>query len=256
MRRAPATTSLSGPRHRLEADSTSVILGGPGVANLVGQGSVVKTEKTSHVAFQKSFGRSVKVRAPGALVAILRQKTAATGGDLVEFPTRTTRLGQYDHTTGAYTKKPLSQRVHVLGDGAGVVQRELYSAFLARFVEADTLDARSAAEAFRSAKPLLRRAAPGEQHAPASGVGFPHPHALWRVPGCRSKKNGDGVAETARVSENNGRADTAASGTSARRPRQCLLAQQDVLEVPRASMIARLGRGPRHARIPGPGSRA
>ncbi|HTP27532.1 MAG TPA: hypothetical protein VMK12_18005 [Anaeromyxobacteraceae bacterium] len=46
---------------------------------------------------------------------------------------------------------------------------------LARFVEADTLDARNAAEAFRGAKPLLRQAAPGEQHEPASGVGFPTP---------------------------------------------------------------------------------
>ena len=146
---------------------------------IVGQGNVV-------VAFRKSFSRSVKVRAPGALVAVLRQKTAATGGDLMEFPTRTTRLSQYDHTTGAYMKKPLSQRVHVLGDGSGVVQRDLYSAFLARFVEADTLDARYAAEAFRNAKPLLLRAAPGEQHEPASGVGFPH--TLWRVQGCPSKR--------------------------------------------------------------------
>jgi len=56
-----------------------------------------------------------------------------------------------------------------------VVQRDLYSAFLARFVEAGTLDARSAAEAFRNAKPLLLRAASGEQHEPASGVGFPTP---------------------------------------------------------------------------------
>ena len=108
-------------------------------------------------------------------MAVLRQKTAATGGDLVEFPTRTTRLSQYDHTTGAYTKKPFSQRVHVLGDGSGLVQRST-APFLARFVEAGTLDARNAAEAFRNAKPLLRRAASGEQHEPASGVGSPPPH--------------------------------------------------------------------------------
>jgi len=64
---------------------------------IVGQGNVVKTEKISSVAFPKSFGRSVKVRAPGGLVAVLRQKTAATGGDLVEFPTRTTRLRVRSH---------------------------------------------------------------------------------------------------------------------------------------------------------------
>ena len=47
----------------------------------------------------------------------------------------------------------------VLGDGAGEVQRDLYSAFLPRFVVENTLDARSAVLAFPGAKPLLRRAA-------------------------------------------------------------------------------------------------
>jgi len=61
---------------------------------IVGQGNVVKI---SYAAFQKSFGRSVKVRAPGGLVGVIRQKTAATGGDLVEFPTRTTRLRVRSH---------------------------------------------------------------------------------------------------------------------------------------------------------------
>ena len=45
----------------------------------------------------------------------------------------------------------------VLDDG---VQRDLHSAFLARFVVENTLDARIAALAFPGAKPLLRRAAP------------------------------------------------------------------------------------------------
>ncbi|HTP24492.1 MAG TPA: hypothetical protein VMK12_02385 [Anaeromyxobacteraceae bacterium] len=44
----------------------------------------------------------------------------------------------------------------VLGDGAGEVQRDLYSAFLPRLVVENTLDARSAALAFPGAKPLLR----------------------------------------------------------------------------------------------------
>ncbi|HTP24176.1 MAG TPA: hypothetical protein VMK12_00770, partial [Anaeromyxobacteraceae bacterium] len=168
---------------------------------IVGQGNVVKTEQISSVAFQKLFGRSVKVRAPGGLVAVLRQKTAATGGDLVEFPTRTTRLSQYHHTTSTYTKKPLSQRVHVLGDGSGVVQRDLYSAFLARFVEAGTLDARSAAEAFRNA--TAATGGVGRAARTCEWGGFPPPpHALARPNQLpveekrrRRSRNGEGFEE-------------------------------------------------------------
>jgi hypothetical protein len=39
---------------------------------------------------------------------------------------------QYDHSTQTFTKKPLAQRWHVFGDGRGQVQRDVYSAFLAR----------------------------------------------------------------------------------------------------------------------------
>jgi len=46
---------------------------------------------------------------------------------------------------------------------------------LQRFVEADTLDARNAAEAFRSAKPLLRRAASESTARTCERAGFPTP---------------------------------------------------------------------------------
>jgi hypothetical protein len=85
--------------------------------------------------------------------------------------------------------KGVSSRV--LGDGSGEVQRDLYSAFLARFVDEDTLDARNAALAFPSAKPLLRRAASGEPYEPARGVGFPHPQALRRLRAGRPSKRGE-----------------------------------------------------------------
>jgi hypothetical protein len=135
-------------------------------------------------------------------MALLRRKTAAAGGQLLEFSTYRTRLSQFDHTTGEYLKKPLSQRVHVFGDGSGDVQRDLYSAFLARFVvsdgESDRLDARNAALAFPAAKPLLRRAASSE-HQPASGGGFPHPHALRRVRAGRPSKRGESGREAGDV---------------------------------------------------------
>lgn len=65
------------------------------------------------------------------LVRTLERKAKAAGGELIEVTTWNTRLSQFDHTTGQYTKKPLSQREHVFGDGVTEpVQRDLYSAFL------------------------------------------------------------------------------------------------------------------------------
>jgi transposase len=160
---------------------------------ILAQGKTVKTEKLSYRAFQRCFGRSAKVRGVGMFVAALRRKAEAAGGELVEFSPYRTRLSQFDHTTSAYVKKPLSQRVHVFGDGSEQVQRDLYSAFLARFVVDDVLDARNAAEAFPGAKPLLGRAASSEEHEAASGMGFPHPQALRRLgAGCPSKRGDKG----------------------------------------------------------------
>jgi len=93
---------------------------------------------------------------------------------VVEFATRTTRLSQVSHDTGEYVKKPLSQRWHVLADGSRV-QRDLYSAWLARFVEQDRLDASQCAVHWAAAEPLLRRAASGFNQS-ASGAGFARPH--------------------------------------------------------------------------------
>ena len=165
---------------------------------ILAQGNIVKTEKLSYRAFQRAFGRSAKVRGAGSFVATLRRKAVAAGGELVEFSTYRTRLSQFDHTTGKCVKKPLSQRIHVFGDGSGEVQRDLYSAFLARFVEKDTLDARNAALAFPAAKPLLRRAASSE-YQPANGVGFPHPGVRKRGRAGRPSKRGESGREAGEV---------------------------------------------------------
>jgi hypothetical protein len=121
-------------------------------------GRHIRTEGVSHLSFQKCFGRSVKVRAPGEYMKLLNRKAENAGGKVDVFSTRKTRLSQYCHVGDAYAKKPLSQRWHQFPDGTRC-QRDLYSAFLARFVQDDTLDARGAAMAFPAAEPLLRQAA-------------------------------------------------------------------------------------------------
>jgi hypothetical protein len=157
---------------------------------ILAQGTVIKTEKISYKSFQKNFGRSVKVRAPGMLVSTLRRKAEGAGGGMVEIFTRNTRLSQFDHTTGEYIKKPLSQRIHVFGDGmTAPVQRDLYSAFLATCCDTKTLDICQVEQTWPAAEPLLRRAM-SRILQPASGKGFARPHVPGVGAGRSSKRDG------------------------------------------------------------------
>lgn len=97
---------------------------------IIREGNRPRAEKLSYKAFQKRFGRSTQVRGVGKFMSILRSKAESAGGGMLDLNTRALRLSQYDHPTGTYTKKPLNQRWHALGDGSGKVQRDVYSAFL------------------------------------------------------------------------------------------------------------------------------
>jgi hypothetical protein len=77
----------------------------------------------------------VGLRAPGMLIDHLKRTVASTGGTLLEVPTRTTKLSQFCHGCGRCVKKPLSQRLHQCPCGIGPVQRDLYSAFLAAYLD-------------------------------------------------------------------------------------------------------------------------
>lgn len=121
-------------------------------------GNVLQSEKLSYTAFQKSFGRSTKVRAAGSLMALLRRKAERAGGELRDLDTWSLKLSQYDHTTNTCTKKALSERWHVLGDGSGVVQRDLYSAFLAAVADKNAIHSSRALAAWPAAQSLLGRA--------------------------------------------------------------------------------------------------
>jgi hypothetical protein len=65
----------------------------------------------------------------------LRRTVASTGGTLLEVPTRTTKLSQFCHGCGTTRKKPLAQRWHQCACGVGPVQRDLYAAFLAAYLD-------------------------------------------------------------------------------------------------------------------------
>ena len=121
-------------------------------------GDTIITEQISYRAWQRQFGRSVGLRAPGMFIEILRRTVASTGVTLVEVPTQRTKLSQYCHGCGAYVKKPLSLRWHVCPCGIGPVQRDLYSAFLAAYLNLQTFLPSIAQATWESAETRLRAA--------------------------------------------------------------------------------------------------
>ncbi len=177
--------------HRLAAHRKS--LHGRKVHDLVAVGNTVILEKISYKAWQKQYGKSVGLRAPGMFLAHLRRTVASTGGTLVEVPTRSSRLSQFCHGCGRCVKKPLSQRFHQCNCGIGPVQRDLYSAFLAAYLNpADPIP--SCAQyvmAWEGAEARLRLAHERVQQRANEGQSLPrsmgHARARARRPESRSE---------------------------------------------------------------------
>ena len=167
---------------------------------IISHGNTVQSERISYRSFQKNYGRSVKVKAPGMFIAMLHRKAESAGGAFVDLDTRDLKLSQYDHPTGTFTKKPLNQRWHVLGDGSGIVQRDIYSSFLAYCVEDNRHHPSHINEMWADQEPVLRQSG-WYRKEPASGdaKAFPPVHPAERV-GCRrspaSGHSPDAVAAT------------------------------------------------------------
>lgn len=105
-------------------------------------------------------------------------------------------------------KKPLNQRVHVFGSGTiEPVQRDLYSAFLARCREQDLLDIGQVHAAWPSAELLLLRAMARMKNLQVAGF-CSAPRSRERRSG--SLVRGRGCVATARAAEsvNTGRLRT------------------------------------------------
>lgn len=143
---------------------------------LLAGANVIKAEKLSYRAFQRTYGKSVGLRAPGTFIASLRRKAANAGAEFDEFPTATTRLSQVC-LCGALEKKSLSERWHVCDCGVGPVQRDLFAAWLARFVVNGRLDADQAQRAWSGEDDMRLRAASREIQ-PAMGQGQPKPNPV------------------------------------------------------------------------------
>lgn len=104
------------------------------VHSILEEGTEIYTEKLSLKGWQRGlFGKSLAKRAPAMLLARLKQQAEQVGGHYYELPTAALKLSQLCHGCGTYRKKPLSERIHQCACGVGPIQRDIYSALLARF---------------------------------------------------------------------------------------------------------------------------
>lgn len=97
-----------------------------------------KTEisnKTGKYKRKKRFGKSVGKRAPAMLLTILDRKLHYYDKELIKINTWKAKASQYNHYTGEYKKKSLSQRWNVINGER--VQRDLYSAYLIMNINED-----------------------------------------------------------------------------------------------------------------------
>ena len=117
---------------------------------LLGYGTDIACERLDYVSWQKILPSSVRDRAPGLLVQMVRRKAESAGSEhLYEYNPNTTALSQ-TCLCGAKKKKPLSQRVHRCECGIRK-DRDLFSAYLGLHVQTradgvDRLDLQAARE--------------------------------------------------------------------------------------------------------------
>jgi putative transposase len=130
---------------------------------ILGIGINLVVEKNSYKSFQRNYGRSVRDRAPGEFVTGLLRKAESAGGVTLKGDPRISAPTQ-SCVCGARKKKPLSLRVHTCREcGTGPIQRDVFSAFLWRYINADgTLDAPKAREELSRRQDIAVHAVSGD----------------------------------------------------------------------------------------------
>jgi hypothetical protein len=106
------------------------------VHRVLALGNAFHLEQLSYRAWQKTYGKSVPLCAPGMFVERLSRLAARAGGTVVSINAWRARISQACHC-GRIKKKVRSERWHVCPCGVSA-QRDLFSAFLARFVHPET----------------------------------------------------------------------------------------------------------------------
>lgn len=138
------------------------------VNEILRYGKQIKTENVSIKGWQKRYGKAISAKSPGFVQSELKRKAESAGGSFVKFSCQKTALSQ-THLTGERIKKFLSERVHYDKSGF-VMHRDLFSAYLARFVNQDELSLQDAVNQYSGSEPILVEAWKRYQQS-ASGVG-------------------------------------------------------------------------------------
>lgn len=127
------------------------------VNEILRHGKHIKTENVSLLGWQKRYGKAMVAKSPGFVQSELSRKAVSAGGSFQKFSTRKTALSQ-THLNGVRIKKSLSQRVHY--DVTGIIphQRDLFSSFLARYVNQDELSLHDAQLEYQRLESVLLEA--------------------------------------------------------------------------------------------------
>ncbi len=152
-------------------------------------GDTFQLEHLSYRAWQRTYGKSVQLCAPGMFVQRLSRLAESAGGTIVPINPWRARLSQTCHC-GLIKKKARSERWHTCPCGASA-QRDLFSAQLARFVHPATslLDAGQARAAWPGWEPTLQAAyEQAIKNQPARGRRLPA--AFGRPPGAGPSQSG------------------------------------------------------------------
>lgn len=126
------------------------------VNEVLRHGKDIKTENVSIKGWQKRYGKAISAKSPGFFQSELKRKAESAGGSFTKFSTQTTALSQM-HLNGERIKKSLSERVHY--DQTGIVMhRDLFSAYLSRFVTDNMLDVQVARDSYDGSESILAAA--------------------------------------------------------------------------------------------------
>jgi hypothetical protein len=87
-----------------------------------------RNKKNGRINRKKRFGKSIANHAPSMLLTIIDRKLGYQGRSIKKIDTYAIKASQFNHVTGEYTKKQLSERWNDFGEFR--IQRDLYSAFL------------------------------------------------------------------------------------------------------------------------------
>jgi hypothetical protein len=200
-RRRLATTERKLAAHRRS-------LHGKLANQIIRLGDDLRIEKVSYKSWQRCFGRSVGLRAPGCFVDAVKCVVARTRtAQLHEIPPFQTKLSQYCHACSNYTRKPLWQQFHCCPHcGLGseeLIQRDLYSAWLASVLDPIRLTFPSRGQLgihWQSMEACLS-AALEETREHASARGFLRRFGIPGVGACRPERFADPQQEPAASSE-------------------------------------------------------